>query len=83
MSIPVFRLLSTACSLKITAAVLAWNISSRKYSMFTVEPPNGQIGTPTLVHYLKVVLYWGVWSKSLIFVLYFTLIYFIQGFKII
>ena len=39
------------------------------FYMTTLEPlNNGQVGTSTLVHYSEVILYWGVWSKSLIFV---------------
>ena len=33
--------------------------------MYTVEPPNkGQVGAWALVHYLGVVLYWGVFVKK-------------------
>ena len=42
-----------------------------KKNTVELEPPNkGQVGTSTVVHYLEVVLYWGVFAKILYFTFY-------------
>ena len=50
---------------------------------YTVEPPiNGQVGASTLVHFSKVILYWGVGKKPYICIAcHIDLFYFTQGFK--
>ena len=49
----------------------------------TVEPPNkGQVGTSTLFHYLEVSFIGGFWSKSLLCVLYVTLISLFNALKL-